>query len=84
MSKPGGTDKRTWRPVEEIPVLTEVVDATRAGGLSPAQVDALVAQIERGVLEELAPRLEDAVHQAVRSAVERALAPPVPDKDQTP
>jgi hypothetical protein len=84
MSKPGGTDKRTWRPVEDIPVLTEVVDATRAGGLSPAQIDALVAQIERGVIEELAPRLEDAVHQAVRSAVERALAPAVPDKDKTP
>lgn len=83
MSKPGDGDKRVWRPVEEIPVLTEVVDATRAGGLSPAQVDALVAQIERGVLEELAPRLEDAVHQAVRNAVERALAPP-PGEDKTP
>ncbi|TAN56694.1 MAG: hypothetical protein EPN19_00295 [Betaproteobacteria bacterium] len=83
MSKPGESDKRVWRPVEEIPVLTEVVDATKAGGLSPAQVDALVAQIERGVLEELAPRLEDAVHQAVRNAVERALAP-APGKDKTP
>lgn len=74
MSKTDGGDKRTRRPVEDIPVLTEVVEAAQAIGLSTAQVDALVAQIERAVLEELTPRLEDAVHQAVRSAVDRALA----------
>ncbi len=74
MSKAGESEKRTRRPVEEIPVLTEVVDAAQAMGLSAAQIDALVAQIGRAVLEELTPRLEDAVHQAVRAAVDRALA----------
>ena len=74
MSKAGEADKRTRRPVEEIPVLTEVVEAAQAMGLSAAQIDALIAQVEQAVLEELTPRLEDAVHQAVRSAVERALA----------
>ena len=74
MSKSGESDQRTRRPVEEIPVLTEVVEAAQAMGLSAAQVDALVAQIERGVLEELTPRLEDAVHEAVRAAVDRAIA----------
>jgi hypothetical protein len=73
MSETGGTDHRTRRPVEEIPVLTEVVEAAQPMGLSTAQIDALVAQIERAVLEELTPRFEDAVHQAVRSALDRAL-----------
>lgn len=74
MSETGKTDQRTRRPVEEIPVLTEVVEAAQAMGLSTAQIDALVAQIEQAVLEELTPRLDDAVHQAVRSALDRALA----------
>lgn len=74
MSTAGGGNRHVKRPVDELPVLTEEVDAARAGGVSAAQIDALVAEIERGVLEELMPRLEDAVHQAVRAAVERALA----------
>lgn len=74
MSKSGDTDKHARRPVEEIPVLTEVVEAAQAMGLSTAQIDALVAQIAQTVLEELTPRLEDAVHQAVRAALDRALA----------
>ena len=74
MSEAGGGGKRITRPVDELPVLTEEVDALRAGGMSPAEVDALVAEIERTVLGELTPRLEDAVHQAVRAAVEQALA----------
>ena len=74
MSKTGEADKRARRPVEEIPVLTEEVGAAQAMGLSAAQVEALVAQIERGVLEELTPRLEDAVHEAVRAAIDRAIA----------
>lgn len=76
MTRNGDADRRTRRPVEEIPVLTEVVEAAQAAGLSTAQVDALVAQIEQAVLEDLAPRLEDAVHQAVRAAVDRALGAP--------
>lgn len=72
MTTNGEADRRTRRPVEEIPVLTEVVEAAQAAGLSTAQVDALVAQIEQAVLEELVPRLEDAVHEAVRAAVDRA------------
>jgi hypothetical protein len=73
MSKPGETGKRVKRPVDDLPVLTEEVDALQAAGRgSEAQIDAIVAQIERSVLEELAPRLEDAVHQAVRAAVDRA------------
>ena len=75
MSKDGGADDRTRRPVEEIPVLTEVVDDLQAKAHArSAEADALAAQIERAVLEELTPRLEDAVHQAVRDAVERAFA----------
>lgn len=74
MSRNGEADKRAPRPVEEIPVLTEVVDAAQALGLSTAQIDALVAQIGQAVLDELTPRLEDAVHQAVRAALDRALA----------
>jgi len=66
---------RGTRPAAEIPVLTEIADAAVAAGLgSAARTDELVAQIERAVIEELAPRLEDAVHEAVRAAVERALA----------
>lgn len=72
MSKPGESDKRIKRPVDDLPVLTEEVDALQAAGRgSEAQIDALVARIERHVLEELTPRLEDAVHQAVRAAVDR-------------
>ena len=63
--------------MEEIPVLTEVADAAEAAGIGVnARADELVAEIERVVLEELLPRLEDAVHQAVRAAVDRALAEP--------
>ena len=69
-------DKRITRPVEELPVLTEEVDVQLALGMSRAQRDSLVAQIERAVLEELTPRLEDAVHQAVRAAVDQAFTPP--------
>ena len=83
MSDSGDAGKRIRRPLEEIPVLTEVVDAAAGGKLSPAQVDALVARIERGVLDDLAPRLEEIVHEAVRGAVERALTP-LPDQDKTP
>ena len=70
------SNKRITRPLDELPVLTEEVDVRLAHGVSPAELDALVAQIERAVLEELTPRLEDAVHQAVRAAVDQAFAPP--------
>ncbi|OGA27529.1 MAG: hypothetical protein A3I65_07760 [Betaproteobacteria bacterium RIFCSPLOWO2_02_FULL_68_150] len=83
MSDSGKPEQLTLQPVEEIPVLTDVVEAVHPSGLSRAQVDALVAQIERAVLEELTPRLEDAVHQAVRSALESAFVPP-PGDDKTP
>lgn len=80
MSPGGESGKRTRRPVEEIPVLTEVVDDARAQARTrTAEADALVAQIERAVLEELTPRLEDAVHQAVRAAVDQALAARKPE-----
>ena len=75
MSDGGKPEKRGRRPVEEIPVLTEVADAAEAAGIGAnARADELVAEIERVVLEELTVRLEDAVHQAVRAAVDRALA----------
>ena len=83
MSETEGAEKPARRPAEEIPVLTEVVDAAQAMGLSSAQIDALVAQIERAVLEDLTPRLEDAVHHAVRAAVDQALAALQP-QDDTP
>ena len=76
MSRGRDSDKRIARPVDELPVLTEEVSVLQAGAGSSAQVDALVAQIERSVLEELTPRLEDAVHHAVRAALEQALAAP--------
>jgi hypothetical protein len=75
MSRNGKPETGARRTAAEIPVLTEVVDAAAAAGISTAaQVDEFVAQIERVVLEELTPRLEDAVHEAVRAAVDRAIA----------
>ena len=74
MSEKRDKPPRVRKPVDEVPVLSVVVDAAAAEGGRTARADALVAQIERAVLEELTPRLEDAVHQAVRAAVDRALA----------
>jgi hypothetical protein len=62
-------------PADDVPVLTEVVAVPpEAQRVRSAEADALTAQIERAVLEELTPRLEEAVHEAVRAAVDRAFA----------
>jgi hypothetical protein len=60
---------------DDVPVLTEVVDAAARVAVPPAGADALAAEIERAVLERLAPEIEDMVRSAVREAVVRALAP---------
>ena len=69
-------------PEGEVPVLTEVVDAAAgAAAPLPAGTDALAAQIERAVLERLAPEIQELVRRAVREAVVRAVAAAAkPDK----
>jgi hypothetical protein len=72
-SEPGAP--RAVLPADEVPVLTEVVAVSpEAQRVRSAEADALAAQIELAVLEELTPRLEEAVHDAVRAAVDRAFA----------
>jgi len=58
-----------------IPVLTEVIDPERGAAVTPPPgSDALAAQIEREVLEQLAPELHEMMRRVVRNAVLRALA----------
>ncbi len=65
----------TGKGEDDVPVLTDVVEAVASLRAPPAGTDALAAEIERAVLERLAPQIEDMVRSAVREAVVRALAP---------
>ena len=66
---------------ETVPVLTEVVDPESPAAAAPAPrgAEALAAEIERTVLERLAPEIQEMVRRAVREAVLRALAVRAPD-----
>jgi hypothetical protein len=57
----------------EVPVLTQVVEELPA---APVDAEALARELERAVLERLAPEIERVVAQIVREAVAQALGVP--------
>jgi hypothetical protein len=57
----------------EVPVLTQVVGELPA---APVDAEALARELERAVLERLAPEIERVVAQTVREAVAQALGVP--------
>jgi hypothetical protein len=71
------------RAEESVPVLTEVVAPEALKDEAPRGADALAAEIERALLERLAPEIQALVRRAVREAVARALAVRAPDDHET-